>query len=227
MSESPGLKGASREQAADALTELVAVKLYLSGDSHTIDTAVRSATVGPHIPLARCVAAGLQRLPSYRGPALLRAPVGPDEGDWFREGRVVTEWAFCTARTEWHEAPAGSTNFLIWSMTARRTNLLDRTIRDRVIFIPGTSFKVLNAESDGLRSHVMLRELSAGEADQDGRVVSQSVPLDEIALDGLQRTAAILESGQLEQAISVEGPPAVPPGLLPQGRRGNDHSHNQ
>lgn len=214
MSQSPGLRGPSRTDAADALTDLVAVRLYLS-DSHRIDAAVRSATVGPHIPLARCVAAGLSRLPSYRGPALLRAPLDPAELAWYHEGRLVTEWAFCTARTAPYAAAEDWANFLIWSMTARRTNLLDPDAPDRVVFVPGTSFKVLRCESEGTRPTVLLRELSQSEIAADGRVETRKVPLDEIALEGLSRTASAMETDPTEPPQHDDGPPAVPPGLLP------------
>ena len=216
MSESPGLRGVSRAVAADALTDLVAVRLYLSGESAAVDAAVRGATVGSHVPLARCVASGLRRLPSFRGTALLRARISPTERAWYREGRLATEWAFCTARTEGHPAPQGGTDFLIWSMTARRTNLLDPTVPDRVLFLPGTAFKVLRAAGDdGDRPLVLLRELSASEIAEDGRVDVQRVPLDEIALESLERSiaSAILDDGP-RAADGTAAPVAAPPGLL-------------
>ena len=216
MSESPGLRGVSRAVAADALTDLVAVRLYLSGESAAVDAAVRGATVGSHVPLARCVASGLRRLPSFRGTALLRARIGPAERAWYREGRLATEWAFCTARTEAHPAPQDGTDFLIWSMTARRTNLLDPSAPDRVLFLPGTAFKVLRAAGDdGDRPLVLLRELSASEIAEDGRVDVQRVPLDEIALESLERSIAspILDDGP-RAADGTAAPVAAPPGLL-------------
>ncbi|MEW2545790.1 hypothetical protein AB0910_08435 [Streptomyces sp. NPDC047002] len=194
MSESPGLRGASRSDAAEALTDLVAVKLYLSGDSAQVDRAVRSATVGPHVPLARCVASGLRRLPSYRGPALLRTRASGAERAWFREGRLVTEWGFCAARTNVTLAGEGDTDFLIWSMTARRTSLVDAERPDQIIFVPGTSFKVLRGvDPDAGKPTVLLRELLPSEIDSDGRVDVARVPLDDIALAGLEQAMGIVE----------------------------------
>lgn len=97
MSEVPGLRGASREKASDALIDLVAVRLYLTGNSAGVDESVRAARVGPHVPLARCVASGLRRLPSYRGPAVLGAELTDAERAWYRDGRLLTEWSFCPA----------------------------------------------------------------------------------------------------------------------------------
>ncbi|MFE4622729.1 hypothetical protein [Streptomyces mirabilis] len=231
MSESPGLRGGSRGEAADALTDLVAVRLYLSGDSRQVDDAVRAAQVGPHVPLARCVAAGLRRLPSYRGAALLRTRATAVEREWYREGRLATEWAFCTAYSAPHRGPENGTDFLIWSMTARRTSLINPSEPYRMVFLPGTTFKVLRP-SDG-EGPVLLRQLSPSEIASDGKVDVQRVPLDEIALDGLERAASSLRADDANGSASVEGSDGrarpeerfgTPPGLIGGARqhpRGN------
>ncbi|MFJ9900783.1 hypothetical protein ACIQPR_46415 [Streptomyces sp. NPDC091280] len=213
MSESPGLRGRSRTEVADALTELVAVRLYLSGGSRQADAAVREATAGPHVPLARCVTAGLRRLPSYRGPALLRTRLGEAERDWYREGRLATEWAFCHARTTLHPGPTGSgaTDVLIWSMTARRTSSLDPSVPDRVLFLPGTAFKVLRAEG----SAVLMREVSPSETAQEGRDGPPGgqgdVPtkLDDIAVKGLEKILDALERTGTDAAAASADPPGL------------------
>jgi hypothetical protein len=214
MSESPGLRGTSRAVTGDTLTDLVAVRLYLSGDSAAVNEAVRSASVGSHVPLARCVASGLRKLPSYRGTALLRTRISAAERAWYQPGRLATEWAFCTARTETYPAPAQGTDFLIWSMTARRTNLLDPGTPDRVLFLPGTRFKVLRCDEEGDRPTVLLRELSASEVGEDGRVEVQRVPLDEIAMESLERSMASLKLDGSAVSSKTSGPVASPPGLI-------------
>ncbi|MFJ9351303.1 hypothetical protein [Streptomyces sp. NPDC101237] len=207
MSETPGLRGGTRTEAADALTDLVAVRLYLSGDSHGADTAVRTAAPGPHVPLARCVTAGLRRLPSYRGPALLRTRLTDAERAWYHEGRLVTEWAFCHARTSLHPGPrgVGATDVLIWSMTSRRTAQLDPALGDRVLFLPGTVFKVLRSDGDT----VLMREVSASEISADGRVDVQQVRLDEIAVKGLGNILDALEKAGTDPAAGSADPPGL------------------
>ncbi|WP_405914817.1 hypothetical protein [Streptomyces sp. NBC_00728] len=207
MSETPGLRGGSRSEAAEALTELVAVRLYLSGDSRGADTAVRTATAGPHVPLARCVTAGLRRLPSYRGPALLRTRLTDSERAWYQQGRLITEWAFCHARTSLHSGPRGigATDILIWSMTARRTAQLDPALTDRVLFLPGTVFKVLR--TDG--STVLMREVSSSEISQDGRVDVQQVRLDEMAVKGLGNILQALEKAGTDATAESADPPGL------------------
>ncbi|MFJ3793427.1 hypothetical protein [Kitasatospora sp. NPDC090091] len=210
MSEAPGLRAADRAEAAVTLTELAAVRLYLGGDSRAADAAVRLAAPGAHVPLARCVAAGLRRLPSYRGPALLRTRLTDAERALYREGGLLTEWAFCHARTTLRPGPPGATDVLIWSMTARRTALLDPEPPDRVLFLPGTGFKVLRVEG----RTVMLRELSPSEAAADGRADTAPARLDAMALAALERIPSALAGvGTDEDAEWTE-----PPGLLSEPR---------
>ncbi|MGW2252582.1 hypothetical protein ACWCXH_20630 [Kitasatospora sp. NPDC001660] len=218
LSESPGLRGASRAEEADAYTDLAALRLYLTGDSTALDAAVRTATVGPHVPLARCVAAGLRRLPSYRGATLLRAALHPSERAWYREGDVLTEWAFCTAWARTAEPAAAATDFLIWSLTARRTTLVAPNVADRVVFLPGTRFRVLGTDD---RDRLLLRELSASEGSEDGKA---RVALDEIALEGLAHAADGPDDTDAAPARAGDAgwtPPSAgaPPGLLPRTAR--------
>ncbi|MFD0276379.1 hypothetical protein ACFVHB_21090 [Kitasatospora sp. NPDC127111] len=206
MSEAPGLRGEGRTEGAAALTELVAVRIYLSGDGRRADAAVRSAAPGPHVPLARCVAAGLGRLPSYRGPALLRTGLDASERALYREGELLTEWAFCHARTVPHPGPADGTDVLVWSMTARRTALLDPSVPDRVLFLPGTGFKVLRVDG----RTVLLRELSPSEITADGRVDLRPAKLDALALAGLERIPPALAGAGTDD----DSGGADPPGLM-------------
>ncbi|MEU3341153.1 hypothetical protein [Streptomyces sp. NPDC006668] len=218
MAESPALRGSARGPAEDALTDLVALRLYLTGDSRGLDAAVRGATAGPHVPLARCVASGLRRLPSYRGPALLHSVLTTGERAWYRPGRLLTEWAFCTAHASPGAGPDGATDILIWSMTARRTNLLDPSAPHRVIFLPGTSFEVLKTVTgDGGRTAVLLRELSKSEISADGRVGAHRTPLDEIAVNSLEQTLRVLAEsvgGGAGAKAPVKHGTTAPPGLF-------------
>ncbi|MFI6444306.1 hypothetical protein [Kitasatospora sp. NPDC050543] len=217
LSQAPGLRGDSRASEGDTLTDLVAVCLYLEGDSAAVDAAVRGATVGPHVPLARCVAAGLRRLPSYRGAALLRSRVSHAEHAWYRKGRTTTEWAFCTAQAAAHAGTEDGTDFLIWSVTARRTDLLDPTAPDRVVFAPGTTFKVLRAGSDD-DGPVLLRELLVSELAQGagdgghGGAGARRPALDEIALDGLEQAVQVLAWAQ---AAAASAPPSAAAPTIP------------
>jgi hypothetical protein len=215
LSEEPGLRGDARGSSSEVLTDLVAVRLYLTGHAQRLDDAVRTAQVGPHVPFGRCVAAGLRRLPTYRGATRLRAALADAEWQWYGSRHLVTEWAFCPALATGQVRLPGSVEFLIWSVTARRASLLEPSVPSHVLFLAGTNFKVLRVRADG-RREVLLRELSAAEIAADGRVEVGRVPLDDIALTGLEKA-----SDAWQRAESGEDLPAgyghrfaSPPGLI-------------
>jgi hypothetical protein len=195
LSEHPGLQGADAKDAGDILVDSVAVRLYLTPQGTAIDAGLRHAAKGPHVPFARCVAAGLGRLPSHRGATIIQASPGPEAWDLLRGRRLLTEWGFLTALMEPSADLGGDTDVLIWSMTARRTRLLepdgDQRAEDRVLFLPGTSFKVLDVATpaEGARGRVLIRELTADEIGSDGRVSNDRVSFDELATRSLTRYA--------------------------------------
>jgi len=79
------------------VADLVAVRLYLTEYGQRIDDSIRTAQPGSHVAFARCIAAGLRRLPSHRGAVRLRATLTDAEWRWYGSRPVVTEWAFCPA----------------------------------------------------------------------------------------------------------------------------------
>ncbi|MFK0160428.1 hypothetical protein ACIQVK_51305 [Streptomyces sp. NPDC090493] len=227
MSQSPGLRGDSKETAKTALNDLTAVRLYLSaGPSDQVDDAVRGAGIGPHVPLARCMAAGLRRLPSYRGVALLRATLSDAELAWYeeaaRQGSPVTEWGFCSALTTARPGLPGDTDVLLWSLTARRSALLQPELPDRVIFLPGTAFKVLRVTVDAGRRVVLLRELTEPELAAATDDPAERGRLDDLASTGLEsadeavRAAMGAGDGRRPQPVPEQFTTAFtnPPGLI-------------
>ncbi|MEW2113716.1 hypothetical protein AB0945_00695 [Streptomyces sp. NPDC005474] len=238
LSELPGLRAESGRGGPEVLSDLVAVKLYLSGGAPSLDAGVTAGLPGPHVPLARCVAAGLRRLPSYRGPVRLGATLTPAEWEWYQGRRLVMEWGFCSGDAEPppvgattagspeaagpagpDEPPEGSglVDFLVWSMTARRTELIVQDAADRVVFLPGTGFKVLRV-TGGDRPAVLLRELSPSEISEDGRVSTRPVPLDTIALASLEKA----ERTRRPAKAGERKPLGHAPGLVISGTRGPD-----
>ncbi|BCJ67319.1 hypothetical protein [Polymorphospora rubra] len=100
---------------------------------------------------------------------------------------MLTDRAFTHALIEPPVDLPGTVEVLLWSMTARRTGLLepadDQYVEGRVLFLPGTRFKVLEVtEPTGdERGRVLLRELSADEP------VRAHGPFDDLALTSLYR----------------------------------------
>ncbi|MFG1741207.1 hypothetical protein ACGFLT_24585 [Micromonospora chalcea] len=193
MSQHPGMQG-SGVSKEDVLADSVALRLYLTGRGPGVDAGLRSGRKGPHVPFARCVVAGVSRMPSFRGTTVYR--LSPTDREWelYRDRRLVTDWSFVNALTQPCATEDGDTDVLIWSMTARRTSLLepegDEHVEDRVLFLPGTNFKVLDLRrpSEGERGAVLLREIGANEIDDTGRVDSNRVSLDELAVTSLRRS---------------------------------------
>lgn len=197
LSQHPGLHGSDPRAAEEILADAVAIRFYLSERGVAIDAGLRSAVPGPHVPIARCVVAGLTRLPSHRGATTFTA--SPTAAEWklLESRRVFTDWGFVHALTE----PAvpvpgaggdGEVDVLIWSMTARRTRLLEPDgatgAENRVLFVPGTSFKLLEATT-GDRRRLLLRELATDEIGADGRVDGDRGALDDLAVATLTRAA--------------------------------------
>jgi hypothetical protein len=192
LSEHPGFQGALSTSSVEVLTDAVAVQLYLSAKGTAIDAGLRSGVNGPHVPIARCVVAGLSRLPSHRGPATFVTSLSSSATTLYRTQKVLTEWGFLNTLTQPSSTLDGDTDVLVWSITARRTKLLEPAeagVENRVLFVPGTSFKVLELRepADGARGLVLLRELTASEVDETGKVASDRISLDELALVSLRR----------------------------------------
>lgn len=224
MSESPGLRVG--DGVSGARDDLVAVWVYLSGTAGPVDEPIRRGEDGPHVSLARCVASGLRRLPSYRGAVVLRAALGDEERAWYREGLVVPDWGFVSALTTARSGLPGNTDFLIWSRTARRTALMETEVPDRVLFLPGTRFKVLRVAS-GDRYQLLLRELAPSENTMGGPPRSEHSSLDDVALTGLETAAVTVREARAGEPLprSYAWFFSAPPGLIVSAPLGRVSTH--
>ncbi|MDX3663764.1 hypothetical protein PV646_41325 [Streptomyces sp. ID05-26A] len=220
LSEHPGFQGAIERSGGEVLTDAVAIRLYLSEQGDNVDLPLRTGLVGPHVPLARCVVSGLSRLPSHRGATTFAASPTPREWEIYRDRQFITEWGFVNALT----APCArqqaehDVDVLLWSMTARRTKLLEPespVVSDRVLFVPGTSFKVLDLVEPkaGQRGLVLLRELAAGEIDENGQVDTNRASLDELAVNTLRRQIDTHANAAGEVRVPLQAAPRF--GTLP------------
>jgi hypothetical protein len=219
MSEHPGMKAGGASSAEDVLVDSVAIRLYLTRRGAGIDEGLRAGRTGPHVPFARCAVAGLSRLPSFRGPTIVRATPSPAEWAFYRSRRLVTDWGFVNMLAAPCAGQRGDADLLIWSMTARRTALLEPTgdehVDDRVVYLPGTHFKVLAVEDPegDRRGAILLREIGATEIDDDGRVDPNRVSLDGLALASLRRSAERWAAAEGRQRIGAASAGRF--GLLP------------
>ncbi|MCZ7428802.1 hypothetical protein O7607_23935 [Micromonospora sp. WMMA1949] len=158
----------------DAVEYATAVRLYLSAAGDGLDQALRSAEPGGHVPFARCVSAGVRRLPVHRGVAYARAELTTADLRRIAQRRVLTDWGFTNALAEPPADLPGTVEVLIWSATARRTAAFETGdgVPARVLFLPGTAFTVLQVQEPeaGAPARLLLRELAVEEPPVDGRV---------------------------------------------------------
>lgn len=198
LSERPGMRSQdSGRPDGDVITDLVALRMYLADEGAALDEALQTASVGPHVPFARCAAAGLRRLPSHRGTSVLTTQVSPEQWRWYQDHPQFTDYGFLNATVEPLEDLPGDCDILIWSVSARRTTNLEPPrsgLADRVLFSPGTGFRVLRMDEESTpsgRRTICLRELTRAEAAADGKKQAGTTRrLDEVALRTLDSTVA-------------------------------------
>ncbi|TDV42155.1 hypothetical protein [Actinophytocola oryzae] len=172
--------------AAGAPEDALALHLYLT--DQTMNKALRDGRKGPYVDLARCAVTALRALPQHRGGTVATLTPTAAQWDFYRHNTIVTEPAFHSMLTAPPAPGEGEADLLVWSMTARRTAPLDATVADRVVFPPGTRFKVLEL-TDGERPMLLLRELSPAEIFADGTVDETRHSLDQLATTSLRRFA--------------------------------------
>ncbi|MET7747684.1 hypothetical protein [Micromonospora sp. NPDC005367] len=210
MSEHPGMQHAGLS-ADDVLADSVAVRLYLTSRGERIDVGLRSGSNGPHVPFARCVVSGLSRLPSFRGATMFRTSPREQEWELYRRRKLVTDWSFVNVLTQPYDGQEGDTDVLIWSMTARRTTLLEPEggdrIEDRALFLPGTSFKILElrAPAESGRGVILMREIGSNEIDDNGRVDPNRFSLDDLAVTTLKRSIERWAGMEAKKRIGADG----------------------
>jgi hypothetical protein len=144
----------------DAVAGLAAVLRRLAGTDEP-DGAGATAETDTEL-LGR----GLRMLPVHRGATGLRATLDEAMRQWYAGQTVVVDPDVCEASALGPRDEPGNTDFLIWSVDGRRTDLLDPLCPDRVLFLPGSRFRVLKAEP-GIPGVVMMREVGPGETPQD------------------------------------------------------------
>lgn len=201
----------------DTLADAAAVRLYLGALGVGLDAVLRRGEPGPQVPFARCVASGLGRLPAYRGPTVVSAGLTAADRAAVRERGILTDWGFTQALTEPSSTLPGPTDVLIWSLTARRTRLLEPAdghgVEARAVFLPGTSFKVLAVPATG---PLLLREVAADELSHG------NAPFDDFTVAALHRA---IERWLAAGPSSLVGPAAVArftalPGMFPRPQAG-------
>jgi hypothetical protein len=203
LEQSPGserilLRAKGKSKSAEAspdelMTAAVAVRLYLAGRQSSLDADLRASEDGPHSTFAGFVTMGLSGLPVHRGCAVLTVTSTPSLWEFYRRHQVVTELGFLNMVSAPCAGQRGDVDVLIWSMTGRKTGLLEEPrerVGNRVIFLPGTSFRVLEVSEpeQGRRGRILLRELAPNEIDGVDKEARPRESLDDLTKLSIQRT---------------------------------------
>jgi hypothetical protein len=205
VAASPHLRD-EHEDPQEVLAQAVAVQLYLTESGRKADEALRESHEGFRA-FGRHVLTGLRRLPLHRGSVMVSA--APTEQQWSRLGErgVLHQPLFTHALVTPDADPHGDTDVLIWSNGARRTTLLepdDETPVDRVVFLPGARFEVLDAVrpgTDGDRGTVLLRELAEDEQDDDR---AQRAAFNDLVTSIMRRWAAQWPAGAARPRLPAD-----------------------
>ncbi|MGW7674603.1 hypothetical protein ACWGJX_47590 [Streptomyces sp. NPDC054775] len=133
--------------------------------------------------------------------------------DWYRQNRFVVDWGFWTASTSAAALSQGGPGFVVWSLTGRRVEMVDPHASDRLVFSPGTRFKVLRV-IEGRRPVVLMRELFPPEP-AEHRPVESGIDhikwLDESTVTELE---SVMAARFVPDAADTKSPRGRFPGLM-------------
>jgi hypothetical protein len=180
----------------------VALRAYLAGDEPNVDETLQSGTEMTDGSVAACVAAGLRRLPTLRGPVYRGAPLDAVEPPLCEPRTVLEERAFVQASSSKSAVFETDAEYIIWSQSGRRTAILelDGDCADAV-FAPGTQFVVTGVrnfprsgdEASAGRPQVLLVEVPPG---QEAAKVADGV------VTQLERAAQARDAVQLDPTVA-------------------------
>jgi hypothetical protein len=187
LSQRPGLRSSGDPEEA-VVTDLVAVRAYLSEWSSELDAALRAGAGRPD-PAVACIVSGLRRLASFRGATFRGGELTPEQTAAYETGSVLTERAFLVCTATRTAATPGNTEYIIWSATGRRAAGLDVPDEaEAVLFSINLRFKVLAVtELNGGPARVYLRELPASRRAEESRELTDD---DQTMLQRLRDAAA-------------------------------------
>lgn len=161
IAENPGLLPAGEDDYEAVVTDLVAVRVYLSATDSRIDELFRAGDLGPLRAYGACLMSGLDRLPTHRGTVFCtgfpEADALPDDAP--ANLRVATASPLVGfMRAE--DGPESPARVVMHCRTARRPGILDPAHRDgvmRVLVSAGTEFVLRDIEStaDGRVVHLV------------------------------------------------------------------------
>ncbi|MET8946759.1 hypothetical protein ABZX30_25135 [Streptomyces sp. NPDC004542] len=159
--------GREHEGLLSVAAEILRRHPDLTPGSRDPDTVAALAAVlrrlaGGAEPDGELLRGGLHLLPAHRGSTGLRAILDEPMRRWYAGQSLIVDPDVCEASALGPGDAPGNTDFLIWSVNGRRTDLLDPLCPDRVLFPPGSRFRLLTARP-AVPDVVMMRDLGPDE----------------------------------------------------------------
>ncbi|WP_432838011.1 hypothetical protein [Dactylosporangium sp. CA-092794] len=169
LAEQPGLRAAG--QPADLVTGLVGLRAYLAGAGKAVNGHLRGTDRdAPAVAavVGRCADYGLARMPPMIGTVYRAVTAEPSIVDGYRPGDGLVEPGFVDADTEPGQQPDRADRpytaiLAIFSISAR-----DCGEGSRVLFPPGSRFRVVDVLRPGHAPPVVLLVDRAGEVQTAG-----------------------------------------------------------
>lgn len=157
---------------AEARADLMAVTAYMGDPDGPLGHGelTRALRTGDDrlLSYAACLASGLHRMPTYQGLVLRGTGTKADHSGGPRPGDRLADLAPVSAVVPDGGPPLpGGACYAVWSVTGRRVRRLsddhdgydDHTDHNEVVFLAGTSFRVLDTRMDTASPLILLREL--------------------------------------------------------------------
>ncbi|GIF25611.1 hypothetical protein BJ973_003889 [Actinoplanes tereljensis] len=184
LAEQPGLRAAS--DSVELVAGLVALRAYCAGEREQVNKALRTGRGADDAAVvARGAAYGLKAMPAVLGPVYRTGRLTAEQTAAYRTGAELVEPGFLDVHLSAGKPSAGCTEFVIWSVSARRLGKLGGD-EPAALFPPATRFVVLGVDE----GRVLLCDTGPGRPGTD-RVLAR-----------LQAVAA----GSAERAEAAEAP---------------------
>lgn len=162
LAEEPGLRAAAAD-SVELVSGLVALRAYCAGDRAQVNTALRDGDADERVTtVARGAAFGLRALPAVFGPVFRTGRLTAGQAAAYRTGAELVEPGFLDVQLAPAEPAEGVTEFVIWSVSARRLGKLGGAEPGGALFAPGTRFVVLGVDDDKALTRVLLCDAGQG-----------------------------------------------------------------
>jgi len=179
--------------------DLAAVQFFANSGDHELLATVRSAALSTQdSPLLSCLVSGLRRLPALVGPVIRGGEADPRQLAAYQPGTELIEPGPLLALTDVTAPLRGNAELLIWSSSARQLQgLIDTKASPAVMFLPGTTLRVLGRDGGEEVSQILMMEVPPNRRDH------ADPARDERIIERLRSVAAARAGRPAETAVDL------------------------